>query len=379
MRPTIWLPAAAALLAGAAQAQQDQRPRPPRAEIERDIVIERDGNRTFTFRGMRQDSTRAWLGVATGSSGRRDTLGLLIEDVVAGSPAAKAGLQEGERLTSINGTSLRLPAADADDPGMGGVVQRRLTRVLAALAPGDEVELGVHGDGRSRTVKVKTIAASDAPQGRTMAVRPLRRESRAVLGVTLGGDATRRDSAGIFVSAVASDGPAEKAGIIEGDRLAAINGQDLRVAREDAGDPAAARAKASKLQRVLSDVKPGDDVELRVVSAGRSRTVRVKTVASSDLAEQGMTLSPMGGMELEMLRVPRPPRAPRPPMPPDAPGEMLWFEGGPEQDVRVRINGEEVDVRRFMQERVPGLLRQFRFDRELPGRVEVRQGRRITI
>ena len=371
MRPTPWLSIVAVLLGGVVQAQQGQRPRPPRTEVEAEVMIlDRDGPGDM----RRADSTRAWLGIATGGSGRRDTLGLLIEDIVPGSPAAKAGLQEGERLTSINGTSLRLPAADADDPGMGGVLQRRLTRVLAGVAPGAEVELGVHGDGRSRSIKVKTIAASEAPDSPPRWMFVPRREPRAAIGVSLLGEPSRRDSAGVFVSAVTTDGPAEKAGIVEGDRIAAINGQDLRVAREDAGDAAAARARASRLQRALGELKPGDEVELRVVTAGRGRTVKVKTVSANELAGRGMIGQPMGDVELEMRGAPR--RWPMT-MPPGGQGGL---DGDPEQDVRLRINGEDIDMRRFMEERVPGVLRQFRFEGgPSPQRIEVRRERRITI
>src|SRR5262245_34425007 len=69
------------------------------------------------------DPKRAMLGISTSSSGRRDTLGLLVTSVGAGSPAEKAGLEEGNRLVSINGVSLRLSREDADDDYMQGVNQ----------------------------------------------------------------------------------------------------------------------------------------------------------------------------------------------------------------------------------------------------------------
>src|SRR3954467_7221107 len=53
---------------------------------------------------------------------------------------------------------------------------------------------------------------------------------RAALGIELRATGTRRDTLGVFVEAVTPKGPAESAGIIEGDRIAAINGVDLRTA-----------------------------------------------------------------------------------------------------------------------------------------------------
>ena len=59
---------------------------------------------------------------------------------------------------------------------------------------------------------------------------------RAALGLELRATGTRRDTLGVFVDAVTPKGPAENAGIIEGDRIAAIKGVDLRTAAGDTDD-----------------------------------------------------------------------------------------------------------------------------------------------
>src|SRR5215207_5151720 len=46
---------------------------------------------------------------------------------------------------------------------------------------------------------------------------------RAVLGLTPASSAGKRDTLGVMVQSLASGGPAEKAGIEEGDRIASIN------------------------------------------------------------------------------------------------------------------------------------------------------------
>lgn len=307
MRPTVLL-SASALLASVAGAQQDSprdraKERAESREREYTVTINGDG---YAYSSRRSDdSTRAWLGLATASSGERDTLGLLVQEVVPGSPADKAGLEEGMRLITLNGVSLKLSAADADDPAMRGVLQRRLTRTLRDVKPGAEVSVGVMADGRPKTLTVKTIAASDAPDAPNAWNR-----QRAVIGVSLGAQASRRDTAGVFISAVTEDGPADKAGVMEGDRVAAINGQDVRVSRDDAGDEAAAQARIARFTRILRNVKPGDDVELRVVSGGRQRTVKVKTVRASELGDAGMTFAMPRVEGFVMPSLPTPPRAP---------------------------------------------------------------------
>jgi hypothetical protein len=116
----------------------------------------------------------------------------------------------------------------------------------------------------------------------------------------------------------------------------------------------------------------------------------VTTVASTALADRRGWEDVMPRVEGYLRTLPRmmpqPPRAPRPPMPPDAPMPPEApmppdaMEGMPRGEMRLRINGEDIDVRRFMQERVPGMLREFRFDGGGPrGWVEMRAPRRITI
>ena len=65
------------------------------------------------------------------------------------------------------------------------------------------------------------------------------------------------------------------AGLEEGNRIAGIGTVDLRVSREDAGDEMIGSIKAQRLQRELEKLKPGDEVELRVYSDGRTRSVKL--------------------------------------------------------------------------------------------------------
>ena len=106
----------------------------------------------------RDDEPRAALGISTaGSTSERDTLGLLVSTVMPNSPAEKAGIEEGNRLASINGVNLKVSPADAGDWEVSNAMSRRLTRELNKVRPGDDVELRVYSSGRTRTVTVKTV------------------------------------------------------------------------------------------------------------------------------------------------------------------------------------------------------------------------------
>jgi predicted metalloprotease with PDZ domain len=241
---------------------------------------------TFT-----NDPDRPMIGVSTRTSGKRDTLGLLVESVTRDGPADKAGVEEGDRLVSVNGVNLRLSAADAGESDMEGVANRRLIRELEKQKAGDEVELRVYRDGNTRSIRVKTVTADelnkDTFTATTNQLGFRRNMDRAVLGISLGGNGSRRDTLGVLVVGVANEGPAAKAGIDEGDRVAAINGVDLRVASEDAGDWQASNSRINRLNRAMENVKAGDAVELRVYSNGQTRTVRVEAAKASDVEGEG--------------------------------------------------------------------------------------------
>ena len=106
---------------------------------------------------------------------------------------------------------------------------------------------------------------------------------RAALGLSLRTTGTRRDTLGVFVDAVTPKGPAETAGIIEGDRIAAINGVDLRTASGDVDDSYTNGLAAHRLSREVQKLAPGTRVTLRVYSGGRFRDVQVTAGKASDV------------------------------------------------------------------------------------------------
>ena len=251
---------------------------------------------------------RAALGIGTSSTGKRDTLGLLVTSVTANSPADKAGIVEGDRIASINSTSLKVAPADAGERDMNGVMTRRLVRTLGDVKAGDDVTLVLYTGSAPKTVKVKTAARDE------IFVKRENQGDHAALGIGFGGG-SMRDTLGLFVSTVARGGPAEKAGIEEGNRIAAINGVDLRVPAVEASEGELVGAKMSRLSRVLDGVKPGDAVELKVYANGGWKTIKVTTVKSADLFGEHNAVMRSNGFGYGD----GPSMAPMPPMPPMAP------------------------------------------------------------
>lgn len=259
--------------------------------------ITRVGPGTIVAPGARfgfYDEPRAIIGVSTSSgSSARDTLGVLVSSVRPDSPAERAGIQEGNRIASVNGVSLQLAPADVGDDQMSAVMTRRLSRELDKLKPGDEVDLRVVANGQTKSVKVKTIAPSDLFETRAASLRP---DDRATLGLSLAVTGSAKDTIGVFVMSTVDGGPAAKAGIEEGSRIASINGVDLRGQRDrDDDDYVVRTSNVSRLEREVSRAKPGDELELRVYFNGQYRNVKVKAARAGDLPRRRSSLTVIGG------------------------------------------------------------------------------------
>jgi putative serine protease PepD len=82
--------------------------------------------------------SHGYLGVSTGDP--RSGNGALVGGVQPSSPAADAGLQQGDVIRSVNGTQI----VKSDD----------VAAAIASLKPGDKVELGIDRNGSSKTVTV---------------------------------------------------------------------------------------------------------------------------------------------------------------------------------------------------------------------------------
>ncbi|MBA4071529.1 MAG: hypothetical protein C0497_06800 [Gemmatimonas sp.] len=300
--------------------------------------------------------SRAMIGISTSSGSKRDTLGVLISSITEGGPAEKAGLTEGDRIQSINGVSLRVNREEAGDDEMGGIMQRRLTRELGKVKAGDEVTLQVWHDGASRSYKIKTVAADDLNPRLQARIRA---EERAVIGIGFGLTGSKRDTAGVFVNSVTEDGPAEKAGIVEGDRIAAINGVSLKLSKDDLEDSWVANSRLNRLSREVAKAKAGDVVELTVVSGGRSRAVKVTTVKASSLKNANEhrfifrspdeAWAPMPPMPPMRWSTPAPPKAPAAPRA----SIIRFYNDGADTEVTLHLDQARKEIERAMKTEMP--------------------------
>ena len=326
---------------------------------EREIRVTRAPGGITIVRGM--PANRAMLGVTLADPSSADTAGVRLEGVEAEGPAAKAGLKAGDVITAINGVSLKVSREDAEDSSLDGLGQRRLQREMAKAKPGDDIRLQLRSGSTTRAVTVKAMSADELERAvETVEERVIRRgpegtvierhgggTSRGVVGVSIGSAGNARDTLGLFVNSVTGGGPADKAGIIEGERIAAVNGIDVRVPREDVEDVQAASARVDRFVREVQKTEPGKTVALRVWGNGRYREVSVTVQRAEDLPD-GAT---MGGVMLEAPVRVRGMRLP------DGEGRTLRRDGDPRRGEpqvfefrregprgRLRINGTEIEI-----------------------------------
>lgn len=196
---------------------------------------------------------------AVAGFGLPDTRGALVQEVLPGSPAQRAGIEPGDVIRSVDGTQINSSS--------------ELPPLVGGKAPGTRIKLQVFREGRTRDYDV-TLTALDS--GSTASSSNARPQADAPAGATnplglVGRDldaAQRRQfglaaDEGVLVGNVGR-GPAASAGIAQGDVI-------LRVGRTPVGSAAA-------MERALRDVKPGDTVMLLVRGRGGATQYRAVTV-----------------------------------------------------------------------------------------------------
>ncbi len=164
--------------------------------------------------------------------------GIVIASVMPESPAAEAGVVRGDILLEIDDKALERPAD--------------LERHLDELEPGDEVELKVlHGDDL-RTLKATLGDRHGQPYLGLIPCDGLPKEIEVALARPP------------VIVEVMPDGPAEQAGLQEGDIIIAVDGQTVGLEKD--------------LADLIAEYEPGDTVTLEIERPGEGPRARQVTV-----------------------------------------------------------------------------------------------------
>ena len=214
--------------------------------------------------------TRGWLGIQlqevtteiAAAIGLKKEGGVLVADVIDGTPAQKAGLQDGDVILGIEGEDV----ATANE----------LSRRVASFPPGRKIQLEVQRDAKIRNITVTLgqreetaeVAANDVPSNDNdslaadVGVRiaelsdSLRQQFRVPEGVE-----------GVVVTAVRPGSPAEDAGLQPGVVILQVDGEAIRSGDDLRGK--IANAKKSGKDAVLLRMQYGANRQFGALSLGK--------------------------------------------------------------------------------------------------------------
>jgi len=167
--------------------------------------------------------TRGWLGVSiqevtpelAKSFGLKERKGALVAQVVSGSPAEKAGIEQGDVIVGFNGKEI----ADSKD----------LPRIVASTPVGKDVTIKLSRDGKLLDRQVKVGEMEEKAE---VATTPSTKKS---LGITVQdltpeiakGLGLKKDT-GVVVTGVEPGSPAADAGIRAGDVIREVNRKPVK-------------------------------------------------------------------------------------------------------------------------------------------------------
>ncbi len=142
--------------------------------------------------------------------------GIIIAQVLKGSPADRAGLKVGDIIVALNGKKLDSV--------------RDLQFSIMKTKPGTEVELTIIRDGKRKTLRVKVGELPEKgtrrgkqgePEDLGLSLRDLSAQEKATLGVE-----------GVLVVGIVPGSPADRSGLRPGDVIMRVNYREVRSVRE---------------------------------------------------------------------------------------------------------------------------------------------------
>ncbi|GEC14349.1 serine protease Do [Nitrobacter winogradskyi] len=195
--------------------------------------------------------SRGWIGVQiqpvtsdiADSLGLKKAEGALVAEPQANSPAAKAGIQSGDVITTVNGD----PVKDA----------RELARTIGSLAPGTSIKLNILHKGKDKVVNLTLGTLPDTVEARAdhYGDRGSSHDNdipRLGLTVAPAGSVAGAGAEGVVVVDVDPKSPAADRGFREGDVILEVAGKSVSSSADIREAIKAARAedKNSVLMRV---------------------------------------------------------------------------------------------------------------------------------
>jgi serine protease Do len=226
--------------------------------------------------------------------------GFLIIGVNEGSPADKAGIRGGDRVTNVNGREIRLGGdivlkIDNQDVRK---IEDILTYLEGQKHVGDTVQLTIVRDGKTQTVNATLTPRPGSNQSQQL--QPQSEQQRPSLGIsgtnvtpTIAKAMNMTQATGFLVVDIIAEGPADKAGIRGGYLIANINGTDIELG----GDVILRidNKTVNTIDNILSYLdtkKVNDTVQLTILREGNVENVPVQLGPSEEIRPSFPSQSP---------------------------------------------------------------------------------------
>ena len=189
------------------------------------------------------------------SLGMKHAEGAIVDQPMAGSPAAKAGITAGDVITAVNGKAVK----DSRD----------LARTIGMMAPDTTVKLDVLHKGEQKTLTVTLTKLASNPGGKG-ATKSASNNAVPKLGLTLApaSDVAGAGDKGVAVVGVNPNGPAAERGFQSGDVILQVGNKE--VAKPDDVVKAIKEARASGKHNVLMRVKNANGTRFIAVPVGKA-------------------------------------------------------------------------------------------------------------
>jgi len=215
-----------------------------------------------------------------------DTKGILVVDITANSPADKAGIRGGDVLTTVDGQDIRLGGdiIVAVDNQSVRAMEDLLSYLEEQKAVGDNIELSVIRDGKTQHIDMiltarPTQGAENRFQPNQESKQQQQRPALGINGINMTPELAERmnlthSQKGFLIEDIISGGPADKAGIRGGYKIANINGSDLKLGGDIVvGIDEMVVGTIQDIQSYLDTKKVGDRVQIHVIRDGQEITV----------------------------------------------------------------------------------------------------------
>jgi serine protease Do len=196
---------------------------------------------------------RGWLGIMiqditpelAKSFGLESSKGVIVSDVVTGSPADKASLQRGDVILKFEGK-------EVENAHM-------LSQMAASTAPDTNVKIDILRNGREKTI---SLTVGTMPEGATQGMPSEEQKEESVWGITVQeitpqvGKQLNLEpgTTGVVISDIESGSPADAAGLQPGDIITEVNRQAVK--------------NLNDYRQALKTVKTGENLLLLVQRGG---------------------------------------------------------------------------------------------------------------